>query len=962
MQVFLPKRTINLKVSRAALVLPIIVIILVSLVWWRLGIIFEESIMDHKIAALQSSLDRTATILTSNVNRRQAILIGMAASVKTHSIEDLRDQHFLQFASGLQANDPVIRVIQFYPADGKNMVYPLEGNEAVVDRTLHDLIYDERANVRTDVNRTIESRQITLSSPYELRQGGRGVVARLAVFDESDEFLGLVVVILDLEPLLEIPGLSPAPDDVQIAIKDLQDQVFFGNETVFSSTPVLSSVILPEGSWVLGAAPLPIWYADVQTQMVFFWLVGGLLVLMSGGIVYLTSSRHSSLERTVAERTAALAESEQRYITTLKVVNEGIWDWDLNNDKWFSSEQTSSMLGYGENTFQSWNDLFEITHPEDLPRMKEEVGKGIESGLGFDTETRLRNNNEEWMYILLRGRMVNSEPNGKASRMVGTAEDITKRKLAEEQLREGEAKFRALFENNHAIMMLFDPTSGIIMDANPAACAFYGWNHTELTSKNINQINTLTDDEIKKAMENAANENRHFFQFQHRLANDEFRDVEVYSGPIQHKGKKLLYSIIYDISARKRSERALEDSESRYRQLLQLAPIGIAVHSGGIILYSNPYGARLLGAETPDQIIGKPLMDFIHPDGIEKTQNRIRRFVSGETGLYPAEDVYRKLDGAALNVEVMVAPLEFEGKPAFQVIFSDISDRKKDEEKILKVQKELEQLLSEADESRRVLLSVIEDQNIAEEKLSRLNTELEQRVYERTIQLEAANKELEAFSYSVSHDLRSPLRGIDGWSLALLEDYGDQLDAKGHMYLERVRNETQRMGQLIDDLLRLSRVTRQEMKTMVVNLSDLAQMISVQLQEENAQTPAEFVIQPGIITTGDTNLLRIVLTNLLSNALKFSGKTAFPRIEFGITILDEMPAYFVRDNGAGFDMNYAKNLFGAFQRMHKQSEFPGNGIGLATVQRIIFRHGGKVWAEAEKNSGATFYFTISEKK
>jgi light-regulated signal transduction histidine kinase (bacteriophytochrome) len=134
------------------------------------------------------------------------------------------------------------------------------------------------------------------------------------------------------------------------------------------------------------------------------------------------------------------------------------------------------------------------------------------------------------------------------------------------------------------------------------------------------------------------------------------------------------------------------------------------------------------------------------------------------------------------------------------------------------------------------------------------------------------------------------------------------------------------------------------------------------LQEENAQTPVEFVIQPGIITTGDSNLLRIALTNLLSNANKFSGKTVSPRIEFGKTVLDKIPVYFVRDNGIGFDMAYAKNLFGAFQRMHKQSEFPGNGIGLATVQRIIYRHGGRVWAEAEKNIGATFYFTISENK
>jgi signal transduction histidine kinase len=242
----------------------------------------------------------------------------------------------------------------------------------------------------------------------------------------------------------------------------------------------------------------------------------------------------------------------------------------------------------------------------------------------------------------------------------------------------------------------------------------------------------------------------------------------------------------------------------------------------------------------------------------------------------------------------------------------------------------------------------------------RLNDELEQRVKDRTAQLEASNRELEAFCYSVSHDLRAPLRGIDGWSLALLEDYRDQLDEKGRQCLQRVRADTQRMGQLIDDLLLLSRVTRGLIEHCPVDLTALAQSISARLQEAEPERQVEFAVQPGLTAQGDARLLEIVLSNLLANAWKFSVRRPLARVEFGRTEVDSKPAFFVRDNGVGFDMTYAQKLFGAFQRMHKASEFPGTGIGLAIVQRVIQRHGGRVWAEAQVDRGATFFFTLEE--
>jgi light-regulated signal transduction histidine kinase (bacteriophytochrome) len=248
----------------------------------------------------------------------------------------------------------------------------------------------------------------------------------------------------------------------------------------------------------------------------------------------------------------------------------------------------------------------------------------------------------------------------------------------------------------------------------------------------------------------------------------------------------------------------------------------------------------------------------------------------------------------------------------------------------------------------------------AENEIRQLNADLERRVAARTEQLAASNKELEAFSYSVSHDLRAPLRAIDGFSKALLEDAGDSLDAAGRCHLERVRTATRRMGHLIDDLLDLARLSRAEMRREAVDLGEIGREIAESLRQAQPERDVEFVIGEDLTVVGDSKLLRVVLDNLLRNSWKFTSKHPSARIELGRSAQNGCPVYFVADDGAGFDMDHAKLLFAPFQRLHRQTDFEGTGVGLATVQRIIHRHGGKIWGEGSIEKGATFYFTLSE--
>lgn len=379
--------------------------------------------------------------------------------------------------------------------------------------------------------------------------------------------------------------------------------------------------------------------------------------------------------------------------------------------------------------------------------------------------------------------------------------------------------------------------------------------------------------------------------------------------------------VFRDITERKKAEEELErykdelevlvqarteeltKSEAKYKALVDHAQVGIGIHQNFRMVFANRQFLSMLGYEE-EELLTLPISQLIHPDEIKTVLSRASDRYNGQEVIETYEVRLLRKDGSVMPSIISNVVIEYEGRTATLITVVDTTETK--------LRKELEQV----------------------------------------------NQELEMFTYSVSHDLRAPLRSIDGFSQALLEDYADQLDTEGQDCLWRIRAACQRMSILIDAILKLSRIGRSELKREMINMSELVRDIAKELKTTNPDRRVEFIIESDIIAVGDPTYLRTALENLIGNAFKFTKNCNHARIEFGSLHQDKKTVYYVRDNGVGFDMKYMDKIFTPFQRLHGSEEFEGTGIGLTSVQRIILRHGGRVWAESAVNQGATFYFTL----
>jgi len=511
--------------------------------------------------------------------------------------------------------------------------------------------------------------------------------------------------------------------------------------------------------------------------------------------------------------------------------------------------------------------------------------------------------------------------------LAGFTIDITEQKLAEEALKENEEKLLTLI-NSSPDIICFKNAETQWIQANDSILELFQLQNVDYFNKTDNELATFTSGVFKDTLNTCsitdeiawANETGTRTEEIIADINGSLHVYDIIKIPLYYADTKRKGLVVYgrDITEMKMTEDELRKRESLLRTFFEHAPFEIWARD------KNGYGTleNKLVVDHFGSIIGKkPDHSNLSEEVIANWNSNNQKAMNGE--IINDEFVY-EINGVPRNFQQILAPIYIDGTIDGIAGFNiDITERKQ-----------------------------------AEAEIRNLNSELELRVQQRTLQLEQANKELEAFSYSVSHDLRAPLRGIDGWSLALLEDYNEQLDEPGRVFLSRVRSEAQRMGHLIDDLLKLSRVSRFEMKLIEVNLSELAHTITDRLLETNANRKFDFRIEQDLIAVCDPAMLEIVLTNLFDNAFKFSGLEPLSLIEFGKRESDGLTTFYIRDNGVGFDMENARKLFGAFQRMHKQTEFQGSGIGLATVQRIIHRHGGRIWAESRAGEGAVFYFTL----
>lgn len=582
------------------------------------------------------------------------------------------------------------------------------------------------------------------------------------------------------------------------------------------------------------------------------------------------------------------------------------------------------ILGYSEEELmaKNWKD---ISHPDDIPKTNDIVKSLIE---GKSESARF-----EKRYLHKNGKIIftdittylQRDNSGKPQFFITTVSDITERIRLERE------RFRLLdvIDKSSNEIYIFDSESLIFEYVNRGALVNIGYSIEEMRVMTPVDIKPFISEEgFREMIKPLLSFEKQVLVFEtfHRRKNGTDYPVEVFLQIYNDEGKKLLFAIINDITTRRVAEQEIQESEEKYRTLIEVSMDAIFINNNNKINYINRAGLILFGAEKPEQIVGKSPYDIFHPDYHNIIRERINDMLTLNTPASLIEEKIIRLDGTVVDVEVAATPFMFRNEMQIQIILRDISERKR-----------------------------------TEAEIKELNEDLEKKVLQRTYQLDSANKELEAFSYSVSHDLRAPLRAVHSYTRILTEDYKNVLDDEGKRICEIIESSATHMGQLIDDLLSFSRIGRSEINTSKIDMTKIVNTVLNEITSSDDRIHINIKVDKLPSAYCDPAAMKQVIINLISNAIKYSSKKEESLISVGCKQITGVQTYFVKDNGVGFDMKYSNKLFGVFQRLHSTKEFEGNGVGLAIVQRIIHRHGGKVWAEGEVGKGATFFFTLPDK-
>ena len=650
-----------------------------------------------------------------------------------------------------------------------------------------------------------------------------------------------------------------------------------------------------------------------------------------------------------------LKQSEEKYKHLAENASDIIFTTDANGNFVYANDTAVLKTGYSQKELMkmSYQDLISPEYQQKAKRfyMRQILAKTLVSNFEYP----FKNKDGKVIWYSQNATLITDQDEVLGFHLF--SRDITEKKAAELALIESERLKFLILEATTDSITFYDKDFNILM-LNSKSGIGLNVSHETLLNKKCYQAFCQSNSPCEGCAALKAFDTGEI-QTKEKLIDEKYL-YEFRYYPVKNEKNEIIGTVEFgkNITDLKEIENALKQSERNYKNLVEKLPNGVLIHKNNKIVFANYSGAKMLGANSAQEVLGADISKFLLADKQLEAQDRVNKLADGRKDVNPIEEQYKRLDGNLIDLEVYASVIEFEGGKAYQHVLHDITDRKKVlgeintyryglEEIVAERTQELKKQAKKLSESQKALTFLLEDSNEVRIQLERAN-----------LNLSSLNSELESFSYSVSHDLRAPLTRMDGFSKALIEDYGDQVDETANHYLNRIRVSSQHMASLIDDLLNLSRITRQQVVKTNVNITSLSNKVVEDILELYPNYQIEFNIEENLTVNADNRLMKVLLTNLIGNAAKFSHKVDNAKIIIGKTKIDNTDTIFLQDNGVGFNMKYFGQIFSPFNRLHSDKEYAGSGVGLAIVQRIINKHAGRIWAESEEGKGSTFYFQL----